>query len=196
MLDAFGVEKDARGNANATTDGEGCYATSVPKVFAAGDAAPRPVARRLGDSRRPSVRPRGRRVPDGSRPNYRAESCGGRATTFPRLSVVQSRTRGNRRAWHHAQTSRRTPSSSAKATRTDGLFIVLEGRVKVFVSDDEGHEVILGTHGPGEYFGEMALLDTGPRSASVITIEPCQLLSCRGTIFASSWRTTRHSHLA
>jgi len=38
MLDAFGVEKDARGNASATTEGEGCYATSVPKVFAAGDA--------------------------------------------------------------------------------------------------------------------------------------------------------------
>lgn len=37
VLDAFGVEKDARGNALATTDGEGCYATSVPKVFAAGD---------------------------------------------------------------------------------------------------------------------------------------------------------------
>lgn len=37
MLDAFGVEKDARGNANATTEGEGCYATSEPKVFAAGD---------------------------------------------------------------------------------------------------------------------------------------------------------------
>src|SRR5665647_2176225 len=37
VLDAFGVEKDARGNAKATTDGEGCYATSQPKVFAAGD---------------------------------------------------------------------------------------------------------------------------------------------------------------
>ena len=37
MLDVFGVEKDARGNAKATTDGQGCYATSVPKVFAAGD---------------------------------------------------------------------------------------------------------------------------------------------------------------
>ncbi len=37
VLDAFGVEKDARGNVRATTDGEGCYATSVPKVFAAGD---------------------------------------------------------------------------------------------------------------------------------------------------------------
>jgi glutamate synthase (NADPH) small chain len=37
MLDAFGVERDARGNVKATTDGGGCYATSAPKVFAAGD---------------------------------------------------------------------------------------------------------------------------------------------------------------
>jgi glutamate synthase (NADPH/NADH) small chain len=37
VLDAFGVAKDARGNAQATTDDAGCYATSVPKVFAAGD---------------------------------------------------------------------------------------------------------------------------------------------------------------
>ena len=37
VLEAFGVEKDARGNAKATTDGEGCYATSTAKVFAAGD---------------------------------------------------------------------------------------------------------------------------------------------------------------
>ncbi len=37
VLDAFGVEKDNRGNAKATTDDEGCYQTSSPKVFAAGD---------------------------------------------------------------------------------------------------------------------------------------------------------------
>ena len=37
VLDAFGVAKDPRGNAKATTDGAGCYQTSVPKVFAAGD---------------------------------------------------------------------------------------------------------------------------------------------------------------
>ena len=37
LLEAFGVEKDARGNARATTEGAGCYATSAPKVFAAGD---------------------------------------------------------------------------------------------------------------------------------------------------------------
>ncbi len=37
LLEAFGVDKDARGNARATTDGNGCYATSAAKVFAAGD---------------------------------------------------------------------------------------------------------------------------------------------------------------
>ncbi|MET4579910.1 glutamate synthase subunit beta [Ottowia thiooxydans] len=37
MLEGFGIEKDARGNAKATTDFDGGYATNVPKVFAAGD---------------------------------------------------------------------------------------------------------------------------------------------------------------
>jgi glutamate synthase (NADPH) small chain len=37
MLDTFGVTKDARGNAQAATDGPGCYVTNQPKVFAAGD---------------------------------------------------------------------------------------------------------------------------------------------------------------
>ena len=37
VLESFGVAKDARGNASATTDGAGCYQTSVDKVFAAGD---------------------------------------------------------------------------------------------------------------------------------------------------------------
>jgi glutamate synthase (NADPH/NADH) small chain len=37
VLDAFGIDKDPRGNVKAATDGEGCYQTNVPKVFAAGD---------------------------------------------------------------------------------------------------------------------------------------------------------------
>jgi glutamate synthase (NADPH/NADH) small chain len=37
LLDAFGVEKDARQNAKATTDGDGCYRTNIDGVFAAGD---------------------------------------------------------------------------------------------------------------------------------------------------------------
>ncbi len=54
--------------------------------------------------------------------------------------------------------------------RSDALYLILSGRVKIFVSDASGKEVVLGTQGPGEFFGEMAL-DGGPRSASVMTIE-------------------------
>jgi len=54
---------------------------------------------------------------------------------------------------------------------SDSLFVILSGRVKVFISDTEGHEMILDTQGPGEYVGEMAL-DGKPRSASVMTLEP------------------------
>ena len=51
------------------------------------------------------------------------------------------------------------------------MFVVLTGKVKVFISDTEGHEMILDTQSPGEYVGEMAL-DGKPRSASVMTLEP------------------------
>ena len=54
---------------------------------------------------------------------------------------------------------------------SDSLFVVLSGKVKAFVSDAEGHELILDTQGPGDYVGEMAL-DGKPRSASVVTLEP------------------------
>jgi CRP/FNR family cyclic AMP-dependent transcriptional regulator len=59
----------------------------------------------------------------------------------------------------------------SEGDRTDSMYVVLSGRVKFFVSDAGGREVVLGTAGPGEYFGEM-VLDEGPRSASVLTLEP------------------------
>lgn len=63
----------------------------------------------------------------------------------------------------------------SEGDQTDSLYIILKGRVKVFVSDDAGHEVVLLTQGPGEYFGEL-VLDEGPRSASVMTLEPARFL--------------------
>jgi CRP/FNR family cyclic AMP-dependent transcriptional regulator len=59
---------------------------------------------------------------------------------------------------------------------TDALYIVLSGRVKVLIPDEEGHEVILSILGPQEYFGEMGLLDDQVRSASVETLEACEML--------------------
>ena len=60
----------------------------------------------------------------------------------------------------------------------DSLFVILAGRVKVFVADAEGREMVLDIHGPGDYVGEMAL-DGRPRAASVMAMEPtvCSVLT-------------------
>ena len=58
---------------------------------------------------------------------------------------------------------------------SDLFYIILSGKVKVFLSDDKGKEVLLNIQGEGEYFGELALIDEAPRSASVMTLETCQM---------------------
>ena len=60
---------------------------------------------------------------------------------------------------------------------TDSLYIIISGRLKVMMSDEEGREVILAILGSNEFFGEMSLVDDSPRSASVVAIESCELLS-------------------
>ena len=61
---------------------------------------------------------------------------------------------------------------------SDSLFIVLSGRVKVYSTNPEGKEVVIATHGAGEYVGELSL-DGGVRSTSVMTLEPttCSVVS-------------------
>jgi len=77
-------------------------------------------------------------------------------------------------------TRRSAPRGSlimAAGDATESLYVVVSGRLKVMMGDAEGKEVILSLIGPGEFFGEMGLIDDSPRSASVIAIEPCELLS-------------------
>ena len=69
---------------------------------------------------------------------------------------------------------------------TDSLYIVISGRLKVLMSDEQGREVILSILGPGEFFGEMGLLDDSLRSASVVTLEACELLTISKTDFKRS----------
>jgi CRP/FNR family cyclic AMP-dependent transcriptional regulator len=54
---------------------------------------------------------------------------------------------------------------------SQSLYVILSGKVRVFLADDSGKELIVDMKGPGQYFGEMAL-DEKPRSASVMTVEP------------------------
>lgn len=50
------------------------------------------------------------------------------------------------------------------------LYIIISGKVKVYLTNDKGKEVILTMQGPDTYLGEMALLDVQRRSASVMTL--------------------------
>ncbi len=63
-----------------------------------------------------------------------------------------------------------------QSDETDSLYVILSGRVKVFVSGKDGREVVLNYQVPGEYFGEMSLIDRQPRAASVMTVEPSRLM--------------------
>ncbi|MGB3619774.1 Crp/Fnr family transcriptional regulator [Ketobacter sp. MCCC 1A13808] len=55
--------------------------------------------------------------------------------------------------------------------QANAMFICSTGKVKVYVSDENGREFVLNSMGPGEYFGELSLLDDETRSASVITTD-------------------------
>jgi CRP/FNR family transcriptional regulator, cyclic AMP receptor protein len=65
----------------------------------------------------------------------------------------------------------------AAGDSADALYIVISGRVKVTMSDNEGREVILAILNQGEVFGEMGLIDQAPRSATVVAMESCELLT-------------------
>ena len=56
----------------------------------------------------------------------------------------------------------------------DALFIVMSGSIKITLPADSGDEAILATLRPGDFFGELALLDGAPRSATAIAIEPTE----------------------
>lgn len=55
------------------------------------------------------------------------------------------------------------------------LFVIITGKVKVVRTDEDGREVILSMFGPGEFFGEMSLLDGLTRSASVVATVKSEL---------------------
>ncbi len=55
------------------------------------------------------------------------------------------------------------------------LFIIISGKVKIVRTDDDGGEVILSILGSGDFFGEMAILDGLPRSATVVSIDNSEL---------------------
>jgi CRP-like cAMP-binding protein len=59
----------------------------------------------------------------------------------------------------------------------DVFCLIKDGQVKITMISPEGKEIILSLLGPGDFFGEMALLDDEPRSATVVATEPLELVT-------------------
>ena len=58
---------------------------------------------------------------------------------------------------------------------SDSLYVLLAGKVKIYAGDDSGKEIVINIQGPGEIFGEVAMIGRIPRSASVMSIEPVEV---------------------
>ena len=58
----------------------------------------------------------------------------------------------------------------------DSMYVIRKGEVEVFFRDDTGHKVVLEVLGPGDFFGELSLLDSGPRTASAVVLRDVEAL--------------------
>jgi CRP-like cAMP-binding protein len=70
----------------------------------------------------------------------------------------------------------------------DYMYLIQNGQVKVTKVSEDGREKILAIHSEGDFFGEMALVEREPRSASIKTMRPCVLLALSRNDFLSLLR--------
>jgi len=66
------------------------------------------------------------------------------------------------------------------------LYVIQQGKVKIYITSPDGQEVSLAVFGPGDYFGELALLDGQPRSASAIALEPVDSFALQRADFTNA----------
>lgn len=65
----------------------------------------------------------------------------------------------------------------SKGDKSDQLFVVLKGKLKVSITDASGKEIIMSLLGAGDYFGEMAMIDGESRSATIVTTQASEVLT-------------------
>jgi len=89
---------------------------------------------------------------------------------LPPAEVEHLRTRG---------VVRRFPRGDAlfhERQASDRVMVLLEGRVKIASTSEEGREAVLAFRGPGEVLGELSAIDGRPRSAGVVAVDPVEAL--------------------
>ena len=70
-----------------------------------------------------------------------------------------------------------------------GLFIITSGKVKVVKSTADGKEIEIATHGPGEFIGELSVLDGAKRTANVLAVEKTECILLASWDFNSIMQT-------
>lgn len=100
-----------------------------------------------------------------------------------RVPLLQSLSDAELRTIANLSTRRRVRARETVVQQSEPgneLFVLVSGHLKVVSTDPEGRDAGLNVMGPGEVFGEVALLDGGPRSATIVALsEPCELLVIR-----------------
>lgn len=109
--------------------------------------------------------------------------------TLAKLSLFQGLTNKQLATFREQLQCKRSPTRAEIITVDhpgEVVYIILEGTVKVYVMRPDGTEVILAILGANEVVGEMSLIDSFERSASVVTLEPCTFLLLGRSIFWAS----------
>lgn len=94
------------------------------------------------------------------------------------VPLFASLSSAERRTLARAVAIRSYPKNSVilnEGERSDSIYVIDSGKVKVLMRDEEGKEVILSILKEGDYFGELALIDELPRSASVVAMESSEM---------------------
>jgi CRP-like cAMP-binding protein len=71
----------------------------------------------------------------------------------------------------------------AAGTRSDDVYVILSGELRVTIFSADGREVIMRHLGPGSFFGDLSAIDGGRRSTSIIAVAESQMIVVRGDIF-------------
>src|SRR3954452_16432017 len=76
----------------------------------------------------------------------------------------------------------------SEGNRSDNVYVVLAGHLKVFSTSDRGAEIVLAVRGPGALLGELAVIDDEPRAASVCALEPVEVAAVPAAAFSGFLR--------
>lgn len=105
---------------------------------------------------------------------------------FAKVPLFQGLSASDRLALAEATTLRKYRRGERIVTQGQPgelFFVIVKGRVGVTILSPEGREVVLTTLSDGDHFGEMALIDDSPRSASVVAVERAELAVLTRPIF-------------